>query len=111
MRRPISLSPLYDTFEKQGLNKEQANTAMTSQYGMDAEAYAKYYINSFNWKNLLSVDVKGVYYVSEGSLYSGTTWDSKLEKDGFSITGNRLMIDSIQEQFPDLVMSRQQVEI
>lgn len=97
---------LYKEFAALGLNKEQANAAMQGQYGMDVETYSKKYASSINWDSLFTFEVKGVYYVADGKLHSGSTWESALETDTFTITGKTLSIEGLKEAHPDLVLTR-----
>lgn len=102
---------LYKEFSTLGLNKEKANEAMIAQYGMDVEAYAKRSASAFNWESIFATDLQGVYYVSGGKMYSGTTWKGEIDEDDFSITGNTLYIEGVKEVYPDLVLTRAQVLI
>lgn len=97
---------LYEEFTKMGYTQAQADEAMKAAYGMDTKAYAQKMATALNYKSLFANELKGVYYVADGKLHSGEKWDDTLEADTYTITGNNLSIESLTEEFPDLVLTK-----
>ena len=100
------IDQLYKEFTGMGYTQAQADEAMKTTYGMDTKAYAKKLASAFNFENLFANDIKGVYYVAEGKLYSGNAWDKTLDSDTFTISNNTLSIETLTEEFPDLVLTK-----
>ena len=97
---------LYAEFSKQGLNQSQADEAMMTAYGMDTKDYAKKIASGFNWNNLATTQLNGVYYVAEGKLYSGYGWGAEMESDNYTISNNSLTIESLMNDFPNLILTK-----
>lgn len=97
---------LYKEFTAMGYNQDQANEAMVATYGMDVKAYAKKMAASYNWDEIASADIKGVYFVADGKLHSGYSWNGSLLTDNYSISGNSLSIESVMQEYPDLTLTR-----
>lgn len=105
------IDTLYQEFVDIGYSKTQADEAMQAEYGMDVETYSKYTANAINWESLFAFEIKGVYYISNGKLYSGSSWNSTLESDSYTISGHTLTIESLAEEFPELALTRTQVDL
>lgn len=97
---------LYKEFTDMGYTQAQADEAMKATYGVDTKTYANKLAIAVNYKSLFANDIKGVYYVAEGKLYSGDAWDKTLDSDTYTITNNTLSIKSLTEEFPDLVLTK-----
>lgn len=100
---------LYKEFSALGYNQTQADEAMEVAYGMDVKSYAKKLASAFNYDALLANDLEGVYYVADGKLHSGKKWSGPLESDSYTISGNTLSIESLTEEFPDLILTRSEI--
>ncbi len=96
----------YKEFATQGYNQAQADDAMVATYGMNVADYSKKLASAFNWDALFSADIKGIYYVADSKLHSGTTWDGPLSSDNYTISGNFLAIETITQEFPGLTLTR-----
>lgn len=84
---------LYAQFEAQGMNKQQAETAMQQTYGMGVAAYAEKAAKQVA-DTFAATKVDTVYYVEDGKIYNGLNWDAEMTGNEFSIENGVLhMID------------------
>ena len=97
---------LFKEFTTQGYSQAQADQAMIAVYGMNVEDYAKKLASVFNWENLVNTSRKGVYYVADEKLHSGTGWNATLESDTYTIVNNTLTIDSLVKQYPGTILTK-----
>ena len=97
---------LFKEFTTQGYTQAQADQAMITTYGMNVKDYAKKLASAFNWENLVNTSRKGVYYVADEKLHSGTGWNAALESDTYTIANNTLIIDSLVKQYPDTILTK-----
>lgn len=98
----IYIDAMYAEFAAQGLDQAAADQAMIDTYGMGVEEYLNSTVKDISINEIMesimgSVTTQGVYYVENGKLYSGYSWESEMDEDEFSIDGDKLYIDSISE--------------
>lgn len=103
---------MYQEFAAEGLDREEADAAMVEAYGMGVEDYLKASMEGFSMNEILSsilgqVDISGVYYMEDGKLYSGMTWEGTMDEEPYTLEGDTLILDSFSEGFgEDLVFTR-----
>ena len=82
---------MYAELAKEGLSREQADAAIKEATGMTMEQYIEYVLGTIDFNSMLgSVNFNGVYYVEDGKLYSGMTWNSQMTPDEFTLEGDTL---------------------
>ena len=89
------LDALYKEFEAQGLDKATADAAMKQSTGMTMEQYVDYALGMIDFNELLgSANIEGVYYVADGMIYSGNSWNSELTGEKFTLDGDTLTLET-----------------
>lgn len=90
---------MYKTFADQGMSKDEADSAMQEVYGMGVEEFcmetAQTVADSF-----AAMDVTMVYYVADGKIFEGLTWDDEMTGAEFSVENGVLSMieDGIELQ-------------
>ena len=98
----LSIASTYEELEMEGISKEEADAAMKQQYGMDVAEYMRASMKDIGMNELLeavfaAVDLGGVYYVDGDKLYCGDSWDAALDSSAFSLDGDTLFIDEMED--------------
>ena len=98
----IYVDSMYAEFAAQGLNREAADQAMMDAYGMGVEEYLQDSIKDVSINELMEdimgdVSSQAVYYVENGKLYSGLTWEGTMDEDEFTLDGDTLTIPAFSE--------------
>lgn len=98
----ISAESMYAEFAAQGIDRATADQAMVETYGVGIEAYLQETLSGLSINDLMesimgSISGQGVYYVENGVLYSGFSWESEMDEDEFTVDGDKLYIDSLTE--------------
>ena len=89
------LNVMYAEFEAQGIDKETADAAMKQSTGMTMEEYVDYALGMLDFNELLgTANVEGVYYVADGMLYTGDSWNSELVGEAFTLDGDTLTVET-----------------
>ena len=107
-----TLEQSYAEFEASGMSREEADEAAKSVYGMSLEEYVRSIFQDMDLNELLSsiyeeMDLGGVYFVKDGSLYVGDSWEDDLEPSDYSLNGDELIIDSLSEELgAELIFTR-----
>lgn len=84
---------LYTSYTSQGYTKESADAEMQTAYGMTVGEFAAYYVATLDMPSMFeAMGTKGVYYVQDGNIYIGDTWDSTMEPSAFTVDGDSLSI-------------------
>ncbi len=87
---------LYVSFQEEGYNKEQADAQMQATFGMTVNQYATSYIAEVDFPNLFKqMSAKRMYYVKDGKLYAGESWDSEMIPYDFSVEADVLSITDL----------------
>lgn len=100
----ISIDTMYEEFLAQGLDKEAADAAMVQTYGMATEAYIRNSFKGMSINEILrsvyeSMSIGGVYYVQDGQLYIGASWEGEMTPETFTLEGDILNITGLSEAF------------
>lgn len=92
------LDALYKEFEAQGIDKETADAAMKQSTGMTMEEYADFALGMLDFGAILGdAGIEGVYYVADGMIYSGDSWDAELVGEKFTLEGDTLTLETDME--------------
>ena len=102
------LDAMYKEFEAQGIDKATADAAIKQSTGMTMEQYVDYALGMIDFNALLgALNIEGVYYVENGILYSGVTWDAALTGEDFTLEGDTLtMTTNTDGQTSTIVFTR-----
>lgn len=86
---------LYTSFSSEGLNKEAADDAMKTAYGMTVSEYASYTVSTMDMGAMFeAMGMTGVYYVQDGKLYIADSWTADMsEPSSFTANGDELSIE------------------
>lgn len=95
----IAVESAYAELAAEGYNQEEGDALFQEAYGMGVEEYLRASLEEFSINDLLtdivgSVDISGVYYVEDGILYTGMTWDGAMDEDKYVLDGDNLTIPS-----------------
>ena len=89
---------LFESLEEEGYTREEADEAMKEKFGMTVEEYLAQSMESveaMDFNSILGMAAqKGVYYVKDGVLFTGKTWDSFMMPSTFTLDGNGLTLGS-----------------
>ena len=104
--RSYMIESFYADAEAAGMDKAAAEEELMASYGMTVEEFVEYSLSAFDMSDLLSVTC--VYYVENGVLYIGMTWDSEMEGEAFILEGDTLtlMADLTETGNPTTVLTR-----
>lgn len=91
LMKAATIKEFYDSFALQGLNEEQANQAMQQVYNMTIEEYAEDAVEQ-TISAMESVSIEGVYYVQDGNVYSGPSWEDELDREEVFLDGDTLKL-------------------
>lgn len=103
---------MYAEFASYGMSREESDAAMTEEYGMGVQEYIESSFGEISFNDMLAamfeeMGLGGVYYMEDGNLYSGLSWDGTMSEETYTLTGDTLVIDSInQEMGMDLTFTR-----
>ena len=98
-----TLAQTYADLAAQGVGKEQVDAAMQDTYGMTTEEYVRQQLEAMDFNALFesifsAMNIGGVYYVEDGVLYTGTTWEGPMDADSYTLEGDTLTIGSFTEE-------------
>lgn len=108
----ISVESAYAQLEAEGFTREEGDQLFLEAYGMGVEDYLRESMKEFSINELLadiigSVDVSGVYYIEDGILYTGMSWEGKMDEDQYVLDGDRLTVPSFSADLgEDAVLTR-----
>ncbi len=84
---------MYAELAAAGMDKEAADAAIKESTGMTMDQYVEYVMSMIDFDSLLgSLNFNGVYYVEDGRLYMGLTWDSQMDPVRFTLEGDTLTL-------------------
>ena len=88
------IKALYDELAASGLNKEEANEAIQTAYGMSLEEYASYAVKEMGLDAIFEqMRVEMVYYIDGGNLYMGDNWLNISEPSPVHLDGDTLTVE------------------
>lgn len=84
---------MYTELANSGMNQEEADQAMKDIYGMTIEEYVDYALEQTDMNTLFSAfNYSLVYYIADGDLYTGASWDASMTSNEISLDGDALTI-------------------
>lgn len=97
-----SVDMTYAEFAAQGVDKEAADSAFESTYGMSIQEYTRKEMEAVDFDTLYAIlfeaaGLGGVYYVEDGLLYIGSNWDEEMEGSAYTLDGDSVTIDDLLE--------------
>lgn len=94
-----TLDLLYAEMAAEGYGQEEVDALMESTYGMSTEEFVDASVAEMDLQELLSdANDGGVYYVENGQLYMGFSWEASFpEGTSYSLEGDSLTIESAVE--------------
>ena len=98
----LTIKLTYEQLAAEGLDKDAVDELLKDQFGMDMDAYVRLAITEDTVKQLIEqfcaqTNMQGVYYVSNGVLYSGDSWSSTLVEEPYTLNGDTLVLDNFNE--------------
>lgn len=87
------IDTMYDNFAATGISRQEADEAIQSIYGVSMEDFALSMLEELNIRELFGKPTPGVYYVADGKLYMGESWEEALAGRGFTLSGDTLIIN------------------
>ena len=102
LMKQILTESIYAEFELQGMDKEAADAAFAIAYGMSIQDYVDEELSYVDLNELFAsafgaIEIKGVYYVEDGLVYSADSWEDEMIGDSYTITGDTLTIEGMTE--------------
>ena len=86
---------VYAQMADAGMSQEQADAAILQSTGMTIDEYIDYSLSMIDFNSFFgTVNIKGVYYVEDGKLYSGMTWNAEMTPEEFTVDGDTLTLKS-----------------
>ena len=98
-----TLDVTYQEFAAAGIDKATADAAMVETYGMTTEEYIRQQLEAMDFNAMFEsifaeLDIGGVYYVEDGQLYVGDSWNSAMYPSDFTLDGDTLSIADLDEE-------------
>ena len=91
----------YQEMAAAGLSREEADELLKAELGYDIPTYVKTELESFDVGDLFTASMdtsalSGFYYVEDGKLYTGFSWDDMAE-EAYTLENDTLVLDSLNE--------------
>lgn len=95
--KPMLLDTIIESFYLQyamlGLDEDAAAEAVKSELGMTIEELAQLSLDSMDPNDFME-PVSMVYYIMDGSMYLGMSWDEEMEQNVMTLEGDTLTLDA-----------------
>lgn len=82
---------MYASFAESGMTKDQADDAFMLTYNMTIQQYVDQEIDAMRESDV-SASQNCVYYVKDGAIYGGDSWDDELLPISYTLSGNKLIL-------------------
>ncbi len=86
--RTLTLEMMYVTLEAEGLSRDEADAYFQTALGMDLNAYVDLALQQMDMDQF-SYESQGVYYVEDGLIYTGGSWDGEMVNE-MTLNGDKL---------------------
>ena len=98
----IYVEAMYAEFASMGMDQDAADQAMKETYGMGIEEYLANELKGISINDVMaeimgSANGQGVYYVENGKLYTGFSWEGEFDEDEFTLDGDKLYLDALTD--------------
>lgn len=98
---------LYVSLAEQGYAKEEADEAMQATFGMTVSQYSAKYIEEVDYPTRFKqMIVKKVYYVLDGKIIVGESWDSEMVYYDFSVEGDVISLTNLVQSGKTIPLNR-----
>lgn len=88
--KDYTVQTMYDEFEKEGLNQQQADDAFFKTYNTTINDYVEKVVDAVDYAALFAMfATDGIYYVYEDTLYSGTQGTTEFEENTFRLEADQ----------------------
>lgn len=84
---------MYMQYALMGLDKEAADAAVKAEMGLTMEELALMSLATMDPNDFME-PVDMVYYIADGAMYLGQTWEGEMEKNVMTLEGDSLTLDS-----------------
>ena len=84
---------MYMQYALMGLDKEAADAAVKAEMGLTMEELALMSLATMDPNDFME-PVDMVYYITDGTMYLGQTWEGEMEKNVMTLEGDSLTLDS-----------------
>lgn len=91
----MTLESIYVSFEEEGLSREDADVAFEAQMGMTIAEYVEAQLDEMDMNEFfgeMPEAYSGVYYVEDGMIYAGESWNQRLEGVAYTLDGDTLTL-------------------
>lgn len=87
---------MYQEFAGKGMSREAADDAIKSYYGMGVADYCTTVVALMDLENLFAhMNQTEVYYVAEGILYRGLSWNGEMKPADYTLENGQLVITEL----------------
>lgn len=98
-----SMEEEYLAMEAQGISRESYDAMVFEQTGMSNYEYTKYFMGDLTLNGILETlwdftNNGGVYYVEDGALYTGITWESPITPSQYIVDKDSLWIYDLEQE-------------
>ena len=88
------INTMYAQMAENGMDQTAADEAFRTTYGMDIPQYAEAAIGVINLQAIADAMCStAVYYVADGLLYTGFTWEDEMVGETFAVSGDTITMD------------------
>lgn len=88
--KDYTVQTMYDEFEKEGLDQQQADDAFFKTYNTTINDYVEKVVDAVDYAALFAMfATDGIYYVYEDTLYSGTQGTTEFEENTFRLEADQ----------------------
>lgn len=99
----LSVEMVYLQSEAGGVSRETFDALIMESYGMSTRDYVKHTMGNFTLSSLFdfvssTMNLGGVYYVEDGSLYTGLTWESPMTPSDYTVDAESLWVASFDAE-------------
>ena len=103
--RIVTIEQMYVTFEQENFTREEADEQFLSYYGMTIEEYVDDVLAQASIEDFLDINMDGVYYVADGHIYMGESWEDDLIDYPYTLDGDTLVL--VDASGADLTLTKQ----
>lgn len=87
------IESIYKEYEAAGMDRAAADEDMMATSGMTVEEFAEFSMGTADMDSIMGFfSFNGVYYVENGVIYLGMSWNSEMEGQAFFLEGDTLTL-------------------
>ncbi len=103
--RTYTIEVTYQTYEQMGLSRDEADAAVKAELGVDIPGYVDMILTEID-EEMLTQSEEGIYYVQDGKLYTGPSWEEDTTTDDAWVEGSELTI-LLEDPFMQVTLTKQ----